>query len=492
VQPGHLLEIEEGVTLFDTDLRLVAWNEEFAELCLLPTAELRVGLSVEQLYEFALEQGVFTPDWEPQARTRARELREGSAPTSEDVPFADGRTVEIRRYFLPGFGLAAVFTDVTERRAEEARRLRGENLATLGRVAGGLAHDFNNLLTVITGSLELALRSEGAGAVRECVETSLRAAWRGAELTRTALGLAKNQSPVIETVRASDAVEEIVRFAQRVLPESIAIHVERQSDAPLRVDRSGLSAALLNLFLNARDAMPRGGDLTVAVTDEAADGESLVRIAVSDTGVGMSPTTLAQVSRPLFSTKPPGEGTGLGLYEVSRFAAGCGGRVEIRSVEGEGSRISLLLPHAGAHVVADEPAATQTRAAGARLLVVEDDADVRLAIRRALERAGWRVTEASDADAALKCLERGSYAGLVTDIVLPGSLGGPELVERVHERRPGFPVLFCTAYRDAHLDELPRGVPLLHKPFQCEELVRAVSRLLERAAPPPAALPRPR
>lgn len=491
VQHGHLLDIAEGVTIFDADLRLVTWNAEYAGLGLVPVDELRAGLTIEEIYQLAFENGVFTRDWEARARSRLSAVRAGSAPACEDLPLADGRTVEIRRYFLPGFGLAAVFSDVTARRAEEARRLRGESLATLGRVAGGLAHDFNNLLTVITGSLELAQRSEGADEVRECVETSLRAAWRGAELTRTALGLAKNQPAVPETVAASDAVEEIVRFAQRVLPESIAIHVERDSDAPLRVDRSGLSSALLNLFLNARDAMPYGGDLTVAVRDEVEGDTSFVRIVVSDTGFGMSPATLAQVSRPLFSTKPPGKGTGLGLYEVNRFAVGSGGRLEIRSVESEGSRISLLLPRAVADVAVGPPQVAVNRAVGARLLVVEDDPEVRCVLRVTLERAGWRVAEAADADVALRRLERGSYAGLLTDIVLPGRIGGPELVARIRRRRPGFPVVFCTGYRDVQLGELPSDIPLLRKPFQCDELVQAVSELLERAAPPPA-LPRSR
>ncbi|MCH9051087.1 MAG: PAS domain S-box protein [Proteobacteria bacterium] len=400
-------------------------------------------------------------------------------------------------------GAVVVFHDITERKAMEAQLLQAQKMEAVGKLTGGIAHDFNNLLTVILGNLQLLERRvEGDERLSKRIRAASGAALRGAELTKRLLAFSRRQVLEPEVADLNKLVAGMDDLLRRTLGETIEINVALEADLwPVRVDLNQLENALLNLAINARDAMLEGGRLTIETANASLDDEYTARypyvtagryvmLAVSDTGSGMPPAVIERVFEPFFTTKEVGNGTGLGLSMVYGFVKQSGGHVNIYSEEGHGTTVKLYLPEAGpgdaaaleeaAHEGANEaPAPT----GGETILVVEDEAGVREIAVSLLKRCGYRVLEAEDGAAALKILdEHPDIDLLLTDVVMPGGMGGPDLARNARERRPDLKVLYTSGYPESaivHRGALDEGVEMIGKPYQKDELAQKVRRVLD-------------
>jgi signal transduction histidine kinase/CheY-like chemotaxis protein len=379
--------------------------------------------------------------------------------------------------FFDGVRLAIV----RAREELEAQLVEARRLEALGRMAGGVAHDFNNLLTVILASQDLLSRKLERPS--ELPELSMihGAATRAAQLTRQLLAISRRQKLEARTLDFAALLEEELRMLHRVIPETIRITVERPK-APLWVhaDPGQLSQVLLNLTLNARDAMPDGGELGLSL--EVADARAL--LTVKDTGTGMSEATLERVFEPFFTTKSE-SGTGLGLATVHGIVSQSGGTIQVESAIGRGTVFRVSLPLASAPTTGAEPAERElsARLPSGTVLLVEDDSVVRAASARALSEMGLEVIESGSLREAVERFRaQGEAVDLVvTDVVMPGG-SGPDLVRALSQERP-VRALFVSGYLDqAQRDLLLSHVPFLSKPFSYTELREKIQVAL--AAPP--------
>jgi two-component system, cell cycle sensor histidine kinase and response regulator CckA len=394
-----------------------------------------------------------------------------------------------------------VIVDITERKRLEEELRQSQKMDSLGRLAGGVAHDFNNLLTVIRGYADVLTRelSEGDPRLGEVREIR-RAADRATTLTRQLLALSRRQVLLPREVDLNALVQEMEQMLRRVIGENITIVTLGGADTGLvRADPGQLEQVLLNLAVNARDAMPAGGTLTIetkraiipagredASTRGVPPGDYVV-FRVSDTGTGIDRETQAKIFEPFFTTKPLGEGTGLGLSTVYGIVQQSSGVITVESEPGAGTSFRIFLPRTAelAAPSADTPAAGTVRTAHRRrrntVLLVEDDDGVRQLTRRILEQFGFGVFEARNGAEALELLDSGPRIdAVVSDVVMPG-MSGRELVGRLRLRRPDLPVLFLSGYTGDELGEEVRGQPhqaFLQKPFSPDALAAALEELL--------------
>jgi PAS domain S-box-containing protein len=383
--------------------------------------------------------------------------------------------------------LVGVSTDITERVEQEERLERAQRLNALGELTGGIAHDVNNLLSVIGLNLELVRELVPDGEARELTDAALHAVGQGAKLTRGLLAFAQRQSLRPAPVPLAPLIGGLDALLRRALGGRIVLRTDVAPDAPpALVDAAQLETSLVNLVLNARDAMPDGGQVTIraarASPEEAATvglaATAHVRISVEDEGVGMAPDVLARAFEPFFTTKGAGKGTGLGLAMVYGFARQSGGEVRIESSEGAGTTVTLWLP-----IAAEEDGAGEQRVAdhavlaGARLLVVEDEAPLRALVERLCREAGMEVSAVADADAALALLRYGVRVDLLlSDVRMPGPLDGHALAAEARALRRGLPVVLMTGFDDSRAGELVE--PQLRKPFSRTELLDALAAAL--------------
>ncbi|MBR0872427.1 PAS domain S-box protein [Bradyrhizobium tropiciagri] len=397
-----------------------------------------------------------------------------------------------------GYVVNAFVRDVTQRRIAEEQLIQAQKTESLGRLTGGIAHDFNNMLTVITGTIEIL-----ADGVKDDPQLSAiaklisDAADRGAQLTSSLLAFARKQPLQPAETNVNDLIGDVVRLLSQTLGSQVAITTELGRDAWLAfVDRSQLSAALVNLGINARDAMPEGGTLSFATRNvqlgirEAVArgveraGDHLV-IEVTDTGTGISPSHLEKIFDPFFSTKEVGQGTGLGLSMVFGFVKQSNGGIEVQSEEGRGTTFRIYLPKADrtAPLVTEEDD-QPIRGGTETILCVEDDVRIRDYVTGQLESFGYKVLVAANADAALEIAGGGAAFDLLfTDIVMPGTMNGRQLAERLMAGRPTLRVLFTSGYSDGALplQGAGHGIPLLMKPYRRSELARMLRRCLDLA-----------
>jgi PAS domain S-box-containing protein len=378
-------------------------------------------------------------------------------------------------------------TDISDRMRLEEQLRQSQRLESLGQLTGGVAHDFNNLLGIIYGNLELLGEELGdRPELQEMLQSALRASERGASLTRSLLAFSRQQPLDPHAIDPNVHVEEMIALLKRTVPENIEIRFVPSCTWTCEADAGQLQNALLNLVVNARDAMPSGGRLTLetgnarldenysATHAEVASGEYVV-IAVSDTGIGMSPEVVARVFEPFFTTKDVGKGTGLGLSMVYGFAKQSLGHVSIYSELGVGTTVRLYLPRSGG---TDDSSAgnvtTDAHGGGEIILVVEDDADMLGMTSKLLRALGYRVMTAAGAEAALEIVQRRTaFDLLLTDVVLPGSMNGRLLADEVLRQRPETRVVFMSGYTEnaiLHHGRLDEGVHLLQKPFLKREL----------------------
>ncbi|TDH62710.1 response regulator [Dankookia rubra] len=375
------------------------------------------------------------------------------------------------------------------REAAQARLFQTLKLEALGQLTGGVAHDFNNLLSVITNGVALLKRGIEPARRERLLDAMEKAAHRGADLTRRLLSFARRQALRPEPLDLRAWLEEMRELLARALRGDIAIEVEAAPDLWwARVDAAELELAVLNLGVNARDAMPRGGVLRLvagnveldALTDADRLGGAFTRIAVHDTGTGMAPEVLARAFEPFFSTKDVGQGTGLGLAQVYGFARQSGGTARVASRPGEGTTVTLLLPRAAPTLpagVAAVPPAPRAAEEGAplHLLLVEDDEAVAELTAEMLRHLGHTVTRVASGPAAIRALTEGLAVELVlTDVVMTGGQDGLELAKQLGRNHPGLPILLYSGYGGAPARVAAAGLPLLRKPYSLEELRRAL------------------
>ena len=390
-------------------------------------------------------------------------------------------------------GFAKVTRDITDRkRAEEELEqarislAQSQKLHAIGELTGGVAHDFNNLMTVIRGSAELLRRPDLSEERRaKYIDAILTTADRAATLTSHLLAFSRRQPLKPEVIDLTAQLGIFSEMLRRMLGSRINVDLDLAPDLwRIEADPTQLETALLNAAINARDAMPGGGRLTIAASNVEAEG--LVCIALTDTGDGMSAEVVERVFEPFFTTKPVGKGTGLGLSQIHGFAAQTGGRAEIESELGKGTTLRLLLPRT------DKPVRTGSVEKGAvtlppglKVLLVEDNEDVGEYSRHLLQDLGCKVTVASGGEEALSFLERERVDVVFTDVVMPG-LSGTELAQRVRERFPGLPVLLATGYSDDMLKSGAQQFQLVRKPYGQEDLAKALSQALEAVRRPGA------
>jgi PAS domain S-box-containing protein len=395
-------------------------------------------------------------------------------------------------------GYRGTATDLTEQHETEERLRQSQKMDAIGQLTGGVAHDFNNVLTVITGTIEIL--QEGLAdkpqlaAIAQLIDD---AAARGASITSQLLTFARRQPLEPREIEINGLVMETTKLLTPMLGEHVEIETVLAPDAwGALADPSQLSAAIVNLAVNARDAMRGGGKLTIETAnvtfDEAsvsADGEmkpgQFVMIAVGDTGHGIPADIRGRVFEPFFTTKGVGRGTGLGLSMVYGFAKQTGGTVGIESEEGRGTTVRLYLPRAeGVAAPAAEPSSITAAPLGRyeTILVVEDDALVRGYVIAQLGSLGYRTLVASDGAAALALVDQGAEFDLLfTDVVMPGGMNGRQLVDAVVARRPGMKVLYTSGYSDdaiVHEGHLDPGLALLKKPYRKAELAQKIREVL--------------
>ncbi len=378
--------------------------------------------------------------------------------------------------------------EIAERaRVEESLR-HAQKMEALGQLTGGVAHDFNNLLMVIQAGVDMLERNDSPERRQRYMGAMRHAAERGSALTRQLLTFSRSRALRGEVVSLPRLLGNMSELLDRSLRGDVEVDMRLAPDLwPVFVDAGECELAILNLAVNARDAMNGSGRITIAAVNLAEGAQEQVRLTVSDTGSGMSDEIKARVFEPFFTTKDVGKGTGLGLAQVYGFARQSGGEVRIDSVVGEGTTITLLLPRS--HRPLPDEAAPERRPEadvprpGQCVLLVEDDVEVATLVKEMLLDFGYEVVHAMGAQSALGALADGRRIDLVfSDVMMPGGTNGIELAVEVRQRRPGLPVLLCSGHADAFVDQAQAlGIPLLRKPYSVEELRRAVQERLQVA-----------
>ncbi len=500
----------EAIVIFDLDVgTFVQSNRKAQELFGYEEAGL-------------LERGILavSPEYQPcgarSAEVAARYLEEVARGGTPEFDWmhrdAQGRDLpcEVRLALLPHKGRRLIRGSMTDNRArkaaeEEHRRLEeqlahAQKLEAIGQLTGGVAHDFNNLLTAILGNLSLLDRTlVDNEQARRFLEEAGGAATRAAALTQRLLAFSRKQAlkpEVLDLNRLLDGMEGLLR---RTLGETIEVDVLGGEDVwPCEADPSQLENAILNLAINARDAMPGGGTLIIEVGNARLDADACVEsggaapgqyveLVVTDTGAGMPAELLARVFEPFFTTKGPGRGSGLGLSMVFGFVKQSGGHVRLFSEPGVGTSAKIYLPRSTStpHVsTLTGPQIEEPMGAGEAILVVEDEASVRELAVTILGQLGYRVTAVEDAREALRCIEDGLRVDLLfTDVVLPGGINGAELAREACRMRPTLRVLFTSGYTEGAFGQSGRidpRVELLEKPYTRSTLARGVYRVLRK------------
>ena len=490
----------QGIGVFDRDETLVAFNAQYARISGLPEQMIRVGMTRADLVRHCAMPGLYG-DRDGDALIEDR----GAADVGQDRgarTLPNGTTYLFERVPTPDGGSISTLTDITEWRKSEKAREQAEKMEAVGQLTGGVAHDFNNLLGVSLGNLELARESlDRDEDIGPFLDAAVRAVQRGASLTSQLMAFSCRQALNPEVTNPAVLIEELLEVVGRTLGPNIELRFEPAGDVwPISIDRSQLHSALLNLAVNARDAMPDGGRITVSCSNlelpaavaAAKDGlepGAYVALSVADTGIGMPPEVRDHAFEPFFTTKDVGKGSGLGLSMVYGFAKQSDGSVVIESDPGQGTTVRIYLPRASEHGIArakpEKPATDGSAVScgdGGKILLIEDDADVRATTTTMLTSAGYDVVAVDDGPKALALLAEGQQRDVdlvLSDIVLTGPMNGIEVAQRLRADSPDLHVVFMTGYADKGMlsrNGLETGDELIRKPFTKGELVRFVQK----------------
>ncbi len=433
-----------------------------------------------------------------------RVIESGKAVQQEVKEVEDGKARYIHNAKFPlrddtGYiiGICSLSMETTEIRRMEEQLFQAQKMEAVGQLTGGVAHDFNNLLMVISGNLDLIDAKLGHDSPE--IQAAMRAIDRGADLTRRLLAFSRQQILQPQPVVLADLLQEIGELIRRTMGQSIILEIDLPAELPkVMADPAQLHNAILNLALNARDAMPQGGTLTVRAETVWLDGKdaknagakgvaagTYVRLSVADTGTGITPDVLERVFDPFFTTKGVGQGSGLGLSMVYGFVKQSGGDITIDSAVARGTTVNLFLPLAQAEADTVPPAEPSTaeppRGAGETVLLLDDDPAVRTLCVNMLTDLGYRVTMAADAGEALAAHDAaGRFDLLVSDILIGTGPRGTEVAGQLLERQPDLGVLMITGYGGGNATDLdlPEGAALLAKPFSRQDLASVLRSVL--------------
>jgi PAS domain S-box-containing protein len=498
---AHFIEdAPVAIALFDKQMRYIAasrrWLEDYG----------LVGRTVRGVSHYELFPEI-TAAW----REIHRRALAGETVWADEDPFVreNGRVQWLHWHVRPWIdpdgaigGIAIFSEDITERKRTQEAVSHLQRLSAIGQLAGGVAHDLNNLLTVISGSLELAESRVVDPDTRSLIAQAMQSAQAGRVFSRRLLTLAAH-SPGTPSgkVDLNARVHDVAELIRRALPRGLRLAMSLDAALwPVECDQGEVDSAVINLAINAGDAMPAGGTVRL-VTENVAVGAATaalhpnaragdyVRLSVVDNGVGMAPEVLAHACEPFFTTKPPGKGTGLGLSGVASFVTRAGGFVSIESAVGAGTTVSLHLPRARAPAAAPGVAAPPSpRGDGELILVVEDDPRVRNVTLRRLESLGYAVLEAETGREAVRILASDAPVDLVmSDVHMPGGLSGHDVADWVRAERPHIKVLLASGDSRGGEPAPAAGERVLAKPYEREELARAVRAALRarpRGGPP--------
>ncbi len=391
----------------------------------------------------------------------------------------------------------AVKEDITQRNKLRERLSHVKKMEAIGQLAGGVAHDFNNLLTVIHGNVELVLMDESQlkDQNRQCLKQVTEATERAGNLTRQLLAFGRKQDIQFKPLNLNDVIGNFTKMLKRVIGEHITLQCSYAQDLfPVNADVGMIEQILINLIVNARDAMPEGGFIAVTTEAVSVDGAYVEThpeaqsgeyacITVADTGMGIYPEYLPRIFEPFFTTKEVGKGTGLGLATVYGIVKQHKGWVEVSSQLGSGTIFKIFLPAGISGGVIHSLPQTKAKPAGGneKILLVEDDADVRMVARDVLEVSGYHVWDAANGLEALKVWKANALEIdlLLTDVILPGGLNGRELADRLCRERPGLKVILMSGYSPERLGKIQSHSRLLHKPFSLENLTETVRTCLD-------------
>lgn len=417
----------------------------------------------------------------------------------------NGETVHFNAINVPHFdehgdilGHFVFIMDMTEHHERDDQLRQAQKMEAVGQLTGGIAHEFNNLLMVIVGNLEMTMKHLSDDKVSKFSSTAMSAAMRGADLTRQLLAFSRKQDLRIEKVDLNLLTETMQELLQRTLGETIQVETRLSDDLwPATGDAGQIESVLLNLSLNARDAMPNGGQISITTSNAPLTGELVserpnisprdyVMLALSDNGDGMAPETLDRVFDPFFTTKEVGKGTGLGLSMVHGFVEQSGGYVDIESELGKGTTVKIFLPRSEAPTASlapDHALLAVNKDIKANILVVEDDKNVRELVVQMLSELGCATIEAEDGRMALQVLNQGPQIDLLfTDVVLPGELNGVEIADRVKEFSPNVKIVFTSGYPDGEIANLTSSkfpAHFLRKPYLKDDLAKTISQALD-------------
>lgn len=484
-------EMSEMVAIYDSDDRLVIYNKMYREFSNMVPEMTALGLTFEETLRISVRIGL-NPDADDQEEEwiQARLKRHRNPEGPFEIRRRNDQWLQIHEQRLPDGGTLLLATDITERKTVEEQLRRGQRMEAVGQLTGGVAHDFNNLLYVMIGNAELLESAIGddpdAQKNLEAIKLSVN---RASSLTQRLLAFSRQQalSPIVaEVTRLIGGLEELL---DRTLGEAVDLDVTVTPDLwSATIDQHQFENALVNLAINARDAMPKGGSLKIrtanvtldeafAARHEEVTPGDYVKVSVRDTGVGMSPDVLKKVFEPFFTTKDIGEGSGLGLSMVYGFVKQSEGHITIRSDMGHGATVNLYMPRSleianANNIVADAP---EFATGSERILVLEDDLNVRKVVVSILSNQGYEVAEAEDGEDAINNLKNGgAYDLLFTDILLPGGMNGVEIAEEVKSIQPDIKILYTTGYAENTVirkGQLDPGVTLLQKPYPRAELL---------------------
>jgi two-component system, cell cycle sensor histidine kinase and response regulator CckA len=490
----------EGICSIDAELRITFANGAFARM---------LGCAPEEMLGTPIERYTF-PEQLGEYRGRMDERRRGVAEHYEQrFRRKDGKECWCLVSGTPILdsdgrfaGSLGMFTDITGRRRLEEQLRQSQKMEAVGRLAGGVAHDFNNLLTVMFGYSDILLRGLEPGPLREATQEVRRAGERAAALTRQLLAFSRKQTLVPEVLDLGDVVSGLSTMVERLIGEEIKVSVVVSPNlGRVKADRGQLEQVVMNLAVNARDAMPKGGNLIFELQNvEFDDADTVthaevkpgpyVLLAISDTGAGMDAETQKRIFEPFFTTKEAGKGTGLGLSTVHGIVHQSGGSISVYSEPGRGTTFKVYLPRFAGDAAVRRPVSGVRKAlptGSETVLVVEDEAAIRQLTNLILQKAGYTVLLAESPVAAerIAVSHSGPIHLMLTDVVMPG-MRGPELAERLLRLRPDLRVLYMSGYTDnaiAHHGFLDAGTEFLQKPFTPLGLMQKIREVLGRSEP---------
>jgi signal transduction histidine kinase/CheY-like chemotaxis protein len=497
--------VREGIAYFTSDGLLCAFNAGFFTLLDLPPhlavlqkTRLPELVTVESVRAFA--DRIFSPPTEGQEGTDTQHIVVGA------------RELDIYKAPVATGGFLIGVVDTTARMRAEGMVRQSQKMEAIGHLTGGVAHDFNNLLQIISANLDLAVAAapiQADARLRERLQNAILAVGRGSRLTGQLLAFARRQALEPKSIDLGRIIRDMSDMLRRTLGENIQVETIFAGGLwNTLVDPNQVENTILNLAINARDAMPNGGKLTLEVGNAYLDDAyasahhevtpgQYVMLAVSDTGTGMTPEVMSRVFEPFFTTKPEGKGTGLGLAQAFGFTKQTGGHIKLYSEIGHGTTIKLYLPRTRRETDAlDASAGLPVEGGSERILVVEDDEGVRAAVVDMLTDLGYRVSRAENAEAGLAALKNEVPDLIFTDVVMPGNISTREFTRRAQEMHPGLRILYTSGYTQnaiVHNGKLDDDALLLSKPYRKDELARKLRSVFAGTArgaiSPPKSIP---